>query len=185
MVTITIKLDDGNMAADVCRDVAIMIEDGFRCGMCTNAGYSFDIEGDILSEEDEYADVKQTESGKTEVRITAVEDYRYTSSYQGDVVITTRFRLTELFGENKGEGDNGEHEWSLIFDVKYKDGSSEQFGVELYDWKFGKMLEDVIIYWNIGAYDIFKSSIAREVIDMLINGQLENDEYKVIEVKKK
>ena len=186
MVTITINIENGNKAAEACREVARMIDNGYTSGLIGCSSDSFDIEGDILSDDKEDEDdVIQTESRKTEVRITAVEDYRYTSSYQGDVVITTRFRLTELFGENKGEGDNGEHEWSLIFDVKYKDGSSEQFGVELYDWKFGKMLEDVIIYWNIGAYDIFKSSIAREVIDMLINGQLENDEYKVIEVKKK
>ena len=185
MVTITINIEDGYEASEACREVARMIDNGYTSGLIGCSGDSFDIEGDILSEEDVYADVKQTESGKTEVRITAVEDYRYTSSYQGDAVITTRYRLTELFGENKGEGDNGEHEWSLIFDVKYKDGSSDQVGVDLYDFGCGEMVESKAIIWGIATSDTYNSSIAREAIDMLIGGRMENDEYKILEVKKK
>ena len=46
--------------------------------------------------------------------------------------------------------------------------------------------EDTIIDWNIGCCSnvSFDSSIAREVIDMLIGGRLENDDCKILEVKK-
>lgn len=186
MVTITINLENGNEAAEACREVARLIEEGYTSGMIGCSGDTFDIEGDILSDGAEDEDkVTQTESRKTEVRITAVESHCYTSSYHGETVITTSVRLTELFGEDNGAGDNTNHKWSLIFDVKYKDGVSEKFGVDLYDWKYGKMPEYAIIYWLIGSNNIFNSSIAREVIDMLIIGQLENEEYKILAVKKK
>ena len=101
------------------------------------------------------------------------------------MVYTSRLRLTDLFGEDNGAGDKTNHEWALVFDVKFKDGSSDQFGIDLYDWKYGEMAEYDTIYWSIGSNDSFNSSIAREVIDMLIGGRMENDEYKILEVKKK
>ena len=73
----------------------------------------------------------------------------------------------------------------MVFDVKYKDGSSDQFGVDLYDWECGEMSETDVIIWSIATSDSYNSSIAREAIDMLIGGRMENDEYKIFEVKKK
>ena len=69
--------------------------------------------------------------------------------------------------------------------MKYKDGSSDQFGVDLYDWECGEMSETDVIIWSIATSDSYNSSIAREAIDMLIGGRMENDEYKIFEVKKK
>ena len=186
MVTITINIENGNEAAEACREVARMIDNGYTSGLIGCYSDSFDIEGDIFSEEEDEDDVIQTESGKTEVRITAVENHHYPFSFYGDVVNTSRFRLTELFGEDNGDNDESNYVWPLLFDVKYRNGSSEQFVIYLYDFVYGVISEDTIINWNIGcSNDSFNASTAREVIDMLISGQLENDEYKVIEVKKK
>ena len=69
--------------------------------------------------------------------------------------------------------------------MKYKDGSSDQFGVDLYDWECREMAESDAIIWGIATSDTYNSSIAREAIDMLIGGRMENDEYKILEVKKK
>ena len=185
MVTITINIENGNEASEACREVARLIENGYTSGMFGCSGDTFEIEGDIFSDEEGYDDeFTPTESGKTEVRIEAVSSHCYPSSYLGDMVYTSRLRLTELFGEDNG-GDKTTHEFSLVFDVKFKDGTSDQFGVDLYDWKYGEMAETDTIIWNIGCNDSFNSSIAREVIDMLIGGRMENDEYKIFEVKKK
>ena len=186
MVTININVDVDNAfdAADACREVARLIENGYTNGMIGGcSGDTFEIEGDIFSDEDE--ELVPTESGKTEVRIEAVESHCYRTSYLGDAVYTTRLRLNELFGEDNGAGDKTNHEFAFVFDVKFKDGSSDQFGVDLYDWKCGEMPETEAIIWNIGCNDSFNSSIAREVIDMLIGGRMENDEYKILEVNKK
>ena len=185
MITITINIENRNEASDACREVARMIENGYTSGMIGCSGDTFEIEGDIFSDEEEDDEFTPTESGKTEVRIEAVESHCYPSSYLGDMVYASRLRLTELFGEDNGAGDKTNHEFSLVFDVKFKNGSSEQFGVDLYDWTYGEMSEYDIIYWSIGCNDSFNSSIAREVIDMLIGGRMENDEYKILEVKKK
>ena len=181
MVTITINLENGIEAADACREVARMIENGYTSGMIGCSGDTFEIEGDIFSDDEDYPDVKQTESGKTEVRITAVENHHYPFRFYGDKVNTSHFRLTELFGEDNG---NGNKDWVLLFEVSGKHGSYEEFGVYLYNIK-REIQEDVNIYWNIGSNKTFNSSTAREVIDMLIRGELENDEYKIFEVKKK
>lgn len=185
MVTITINIENGHDAADACREVARLIENGYTNGIIGCSGDTFEIEGDIFSDEDEDDEFVPTESGKTEVRIEAVESHCYPSSYLGDAVYTTRLRLNELFGEDNGAGDKTNHEFALVFDVKFKDGSSDQFGVDVYDWKCGEMPETEAIIWNIGCNDSFNSSIAREVIDMLIGGRMENDEYKILEVNKK
>ena len=185
MVTININVENGHDAADVCREVARLIENGYTNGMIGCSGDTFEIEGDIFSDEDEDDEFTPTESGKTEVRIDAVESHCYRTSYLGDAVYTTRLRLNELFGEDNGAGDKTNHEFSFVFDVKFKDGSSDQFGVDLYDWKCGEMPETEAIIWNIGCNDSFNSSIAREVIDMLIGGRMENDEYKILEINKK
>ena len=186
MVTITINIENGNEAAEACREVARLIENGYTNGMIGCSGDTFEIEGDIFSDEEEEDDeFTPTESGKTEVRIEAVSSHCYPSAYRGDGVYTSRLRLTELFGEDNGAGDKANHEFALVFDIKFKDGSSDQFGVDLYDWKYGEMPETETIIWNIGCNDSFNSSIAREVIDMLIGGRMENDEYKILEVKKK
>ena len=185
MVTITINITNGNEASDACREVARMIENGYTSGMIGCSRDTFEIEGDIFSDEEEDDEFISTESGKTEIRIEAVSSHRYPSSYLGDMVYASRLRLTELFGEDNGGGDKTNHEWALVFDVKFKDGSSDEFGVDLYDWKYGEMPEYDTIYWSIGSNDSFNSSIAREVIDMLIGGRMENDEYKILEVKKK
>ena len=47
------------------------------------------------------------------------------------------------------------------------------------------MVESEAIIWSIANSDTYNSSIAREVTDMLIGGRMENDEYKILEVKKK
>ena len=47
------------------------------------------------------------------------------------------------------------------------------------------MAETDAIIWGIATSDSYNSSIAREAIDMLIGGRMENDEYKILEVKKK
>ena len=47
------------------------------------------------------------------------------------------------------------------------------------------MAETDAIIWSIATSDSYNSSIAREVIDMLIGGRMENDEYKIFEVNKK
>ena len=49
----------------------------------------------------------------------------------------------------------------------------------------GEMSESEAIIWSIATSDTYNSSIAREAIDMLIGGRMENDEYKILEVKKK
>ena len=186
MITITINVENGNEASDACREVARLIENGYTNGMIGCSGDTFEIEGDIFSDEEEEDDeFTPTESGKTEVRIEAVSSHCYPSTYRGDGVYTSRLRLNELFGEDNGAGDKTNHEFALVFDVKYKDGSSDQFGVDLYDWECREMAETDAIIWNIGCNDSFNSSIAREVIDMLIGGRMENDEYKIFEVKKK
>ena len=185
MVTITINIENGNEASEACREVARMIENGYTNGMIGCSGDTFEIEGDIFSDEEGDDEFMSTESGKTEVRIEAVEAHCYPSSYLGDMVYTSHLRLVELFGEDKGAGDKTNHDFSLVFDVKYKDGSSDQFGVNLYDWVCREMVESDAIIWSIATSDTYNSSIAREVIDMLIGGRMENDEYKILEVKKK
>ena len=186
MVTITINIENGNEAAEACREVARLIENGYTNGMIGCSGDTFEIEGDIFSDEEEDDDeFTPTESGKTEVRIEAVKDHCYPSAYRGDGVYTSHLRLTELFGENDGAGDKTNHDFSLVFDVKFKDGSSDQCGVDLYDFGCGEMAESEAIIWSIATNDTYNSSIAREVIDMLIGGRMENDEYKILEVKKK
>ena len=186
MVTITINIENGNEAAEACREVARLIENGYTNGMIGCSSDTFEIEGDIFSDEEEDDDeFTPTESGKTEVRIEAVSSHCYPSAYLGDMVYTSRLRLTELFGEDNGAGDKTNHEFALVFDIKFKDGSSDQFAVDLYDWKCVEMAEYDTIYWSIGSNDSFNSSIAREVIDMLIGGRMENDEYKILEVNKK
>ena len=185
MITITINVENGNEASDACREVARLIENGYTSGMIGCSGDTFEIEGDIFSDEEDDDEFVPTESGKTEVRIEAVNSHCYPSAYRGDGVYTSRLRLNELFGEDNGAGDKTNHEFALVFDIKFKDGSSDQFGVDLYDWKYGEMPETEAIIWNIGCNDSFNSSIAREVIDMLIGGRMENDEYKIFEVKKK
>lgn len=185
MITITINVENGNDASEACREVARMIDNGYTSGLIGCSIDSFDIEGDIFSEEEDDEDTP-TESGKTEVRITAVENHHYPFSFYGDVVNTSHFRLTELFGEDNGDSDESNYVWPLLFDVKYRNGSSEQFVIYLYDFIYGVISEDANINWNIGcSNDSFNASTAREVINMLISGQLENDEYKVIKVKKK
>ena len=185
MITITINVENRNEASDACREVARMIENGYTNGMIGCSGDTFEIEGDIFSDEEEDDEFVPTESGKTEVRIESVESHCYPSAYLGDAVYTSHLRLAELFGEDKGAGDKTNHDFSFVFDVKYKDGSSAQFGVDLYDFGCGEMAESEAIIWGIGTNDTYNSSIAREVIDMLIGGRMENDEYKILEVKKK
>ena len=53
MVTITINLENGNEASDACREVARMIEDGYTSGIIGCYGDTFEIEGDILSDDEE------------------------------------------------------------------------------------------------------------------------------------
>ena len=185
MVTITINIENGNDASDACSEVARLIENGYTNGMIGCSGDTFEIEGDIFSEEEDDDEFTPTESGKTEVRIEAVEDHCYQSAYLGDAVYTSHLRLAELFGEDDGVGDKTNHDFSLVFDVKYKDGSSDQFGIDLYDFGCGEMAESEAIIWSIATSDTYNSSIAREAIDMLIGGRMENDEYKILEVKKK
>ena len=63
MVTITINVENGHDAADACREVARLIENGYTSGMFGCSGDTFDIEGDIFSDEDEDDDeFKPTES---------------------------------------------------------------------------------------------------------------------------
>lgn len=185
MVTITINVENGNEASEACREVARMIDNGYTNGMIGCSGDTFEIEGDILSDEEEDNEFVPTESGKTEVRIEAVSSHCYPSAYLGDAVYTSHLRLTELFGEDRNAEDKTNHDFSLVFDIKYKDGSSDQCGVDLYDFECGEMAESEPIIWSIAANDSYNSSIAREVIDMLIGGRMENDEYKILEVKKK
>ena len=185
MITITINVENGNEASEACREVARMIENGYTSGMIGCSGDTFEIEGDIFSDEEEDDEFVPTDSGKTEVRIEAVKNHCYPSAYLGDAVYTSHLRLTELFGEDNGAGDKTTHDFSLVFDVKYKDGSSDQFGVDLYDWECREMAETDTIIWGIATSDSYNSSIAREAIDMLIGGRMENDEYKILEVKKK
>lgn len=185
MVTITINIENGKDASEACREVARLIENGYTNGMIGCSGDTFEIEGDIFSDEDEDDEFVPTESGKTEVRIEAVESHCYPSAYLGDAVYTSHMRLVELFGEDNGDRDKTNLDFSLVFDVKYKDGSSDQFGVDLYDFGCGEMAESEAIIWGIGTDDSYNSSIAREAIDMLIGGRMENDEYKILEVKKK
>ena len=185
MVTITINVENGNEASDACREVARLIENGYTNGMIGCSGDTFEIEGDIFSDEEEDDEFTPSESGKTEVRIEAVDSHCYPSAYLGDTVYTSHLRLIELFGEDNGAGDKTNHEFALVFDVKFKDGSSDQVGVDLYDFGCGEMSESEAIIWGIATNDTYNSSIAREVIDMLIGGQMENDEYKILEVKKK
>lgn len=185
MVTITINIENGNEASEACREVARMIDNGYTNGMIGCSGDTFEIEGDIFSDEEEDDEFTPTESGKTEVRIEAVEAHCYPSSYLGDAVYTSHLRLVELFGEDNGDRDKTNHDFSFVFDVKYKDGSSAQFGVDLYDFGCGEMAESEAIIWGIATNDTYNSSIAREAIDMLIGGRMENDECKILEVKKK
>ena len=185
MVTITINIENGNEASEACREVARMIDNGYTNGMIGCSGDTFEIEGDIFTDEEEDDEFTPTESGKTEVRIEAVEAHCYPSSYLGDMVYTSHLRLVELFGEDNSAIDKTNLDFSLVFDVKYKDGSSDQFGVDLYDFGCGEMSESKAIIWGIATNDTYNSSIAREVIDMLIDGRMENDEYKIFEVKKK
>ena len=185
MVTITINIENGNEASEVCRKVARLIDNGYTNGMIGCSGYTYEIEGDIFSDEEEDDEFTPTESGKTEVRIEAVDSHCYPSAYLGDTVYTSHLRLTELFGEDNGDRDKTNLDFSLVFDVKYKDGSSDQFGVDLCDFGCGEMSESDVIIWSIATSDSYNSSIAREAIDMLIGGRMENDEYKIFEVKKK
>ena len=186
MVTITINIENGNEAAEACREVARMIDNGYTNGMVGCSGDTFEIEGDIFSdEEDDDDEFTPNESGKTELRIEAVKDHCYPSAYLGDAVYTSHLRLTELFGEDNGDRDKTNLDFSLVFDVKYKDGSSDQCGVDLYDFGCGEMAESEAIIWSIATNDTYNSSIAREAIDMLIGERMENDEYKILEVKKK
>ena len=185
MVTITINIENGNEALEACREVARMIDNGYTSGMIGCSGDTFEIEGNIFSDEEEDDEFTPSESGKTEVRIEAVESHCYPSSYLGDAVYTSHLRLTELFGEDNGDRDKTNLDFSFVFDVKYKDGSSDQVGVDLYDFGCGEMSESEAIIWGIATNDTYNSSIAREVIDMLIGGRMENDEYKIFEVKKK
>ena len=185
MVTITINIENGNEASEVCREVARMIDNGYTNGMIGCSGDTFEIEGDIFSDEEEDDEFTPSESGKTEVRIEAVDSNCYPSAYRGDTVYTSHLRLIELFGEDNGAGDKTNLDFSFVFDVKYKDGSSDQVGVDLHDFGCGEMSESEAIIWGIATNDTYNSSIAREVIDMLIGGRMENDEYKIFEVKKK
>ena len=185
MVTITINIENGKDASEACREVARLIENGYTNGMIGCSGDTFEIEGDIFSDEEEDDEFVPTESGKTEVRIEAVESHCYPSAYLGDAVYTSHMRLVELFGEDNGDRDKTNLDFSFVFDVKYKDGSSDQVGVDLYDFGCGEMAESEAIIWGIATNDTYNSSIAREVIDMLIGGRMENDECKILEVKKK
>ena len=187
MVTITINIKNGNEASEACREVARMIDNGYTNGMIGCSGDTFEIEGDIFSDEEGDDEFEPTESGKAEVRITAVENHHNSFSFYGDAVNTSHFRLTELFGEDNGDSDESNYVWTLLFDVKYKNGVSEQFVIYLYDINYGVISEDTIIDWNIGCCSnvSFNAYTAYEVIDMLIGGRMENDEYKILEVKKK
>ena len=53
MVTITINIENGHDAADACREVARLIENGYTNGIIGCSGDTFEIEGDIFSDEDE------------------------------------------------------------------------------------------------------------------------------------
>ena len=53
MITITINVENGHDAADACREVASLIENGYTSGIIGCSGDTFDIEGDIFSDEDE------------------------------------------------------------------------------------------------------------------------------------
>ena len=185
MVTITINIENGNEASEACREVARMIENGYTSGMIGCSRDTFEIEDDIFSDEEGDDEFAATESGKTEVRIEVVDSHCYPSAYLGAAVYTSHLRLAELFSEDNGAGDNTNNDYSLVFDVKYKDGSSDQFGVDLYDFSCGEMAESEAIIWSIATSDTYNSSIAREAIDMLIGGRMENDECKILEVKKK
>ena len=93
MVTITINIENGNEASEACREVARLIENGYTNGMIGCSGDTFEIEGDIFSDEEEDDEFVPTESGKTEVRIEAVEAHCYPSSYLGDMIYTSHLRL--------------------------------------------------------------------------------------------
>ena len=86
MITITINIENGNEASEACREVARMIDNGYTSGMIGCSGDTFEIEGDIFSDEEEDDEFVPTESGKTEVRIEAVKDHCYPSAYLGDAV---------------------------------------------------------------------------------------------------
>ena len=64
MVTITINLENGNEASDACREVARLIENGYTNGMIGCYSDTFEIEGDIFSDEEEDDEFTPSESGK-------------------------------------------------------------------------------------------------------------------------
>ena len=187
MVTITINKENENEASEACREDARMIDNGYTSGMIGCSGDTFEIEGDIFSDEEADDEFVSSESGKTEVRITAVEKHHNPFSFYGDVINKSHSRLTELFGEDNGDSDESNYVWTLLFDVKYKNGVSEQFVICLYDINYGVISEVTIIDSNIGCCSnvSFNAYTAYEAIDMLISGRMENDEYKILEVKKK
>ena len=95
MVTITINIENGNEASEACREVARMIDNGYTSGMIGCSGNTFEIEGDIFSDDEEDDKFTPTESGKTEVRgIKVVESHCYPSPYHGDGVNTSNFCFT-------------------------------------------------------------------------------------------
>ena len=53
MVTITINIENGNEASEACREVARMIDNGYTSGMIGCSGDTFEIEGDIFSDDEE------------------------------------------------------------------------------------------------------------------------------------
>ena len=69
MVTITINIENGNEASEACREVARMIENGYTSGMIGCSGDTFEIEGDIFSdEEDDEFVPTESEKPKSELK---------------------------------------------------------------------------------------------------------------------
>ena len=98
MVTITINIENGNEASEACREVARLIDNGYTSGMIGCSGDTFEIEGDIFSNDEEDVNenkVVSTEAGKTKVRgIKVVESHCYPSAYHGDAINTSDFCFT-------------------------------------------------------------------------------------------
>ena len=88
MVTITINIENGNEASEACREIVRMIDNGYTSGMIGCSGDTFEIEGDIFSDEEGDDEFTATESGKTEVRIEVVDSHCYPSAYLGAAVYT-------------------------------------------------------------------------------------------------
>lgn len=97
------------------------------------------------------------------IKIETSSDLHNGTSFHGNTIVTSRKRLSDVFGEPKKNVEPGKvtYLWNFICETT----NGETFGVSVYDWKFSRVVtETAKINWNIGAK---KGNQAKMFLDFL------------------